>query len=127
MKHGHARQLLLYGAIVDDLLAELVALGGMLNRLLDRVLHGARQGSGHAETARVQYVHGDLEALAHTDQYVLVWHAHVLEVDLGRVRALDAHLLLGRSVLHPAELPLHYERRHFVLRFARHLVFHWRL
>lgn len=62
--------------------------------LADDSLHGAGERGRHAEAPVVQDVHGHLEAAAHLAQHAVGRHTHVVEVHLGRVGRLDAHLLL---------------------------------
>ena len=119
MCHRHPGDLLLDGAVREDLGAELGAPGGVLHRLLDHLGHGAGEGGAHAEPAAVQDLHGDLEAVADVAEHVLHRDGHVVEVDLGRVGRLDAHLLLRRAARQAAERALHDERGHLVLRGVR--------
>lgn len=98
MQAVHARDLLLNAAVRVELLAELCALCGVVRRLLDANAHRARQRHRHPEAAVVENVHRHLEAVAFAAEDVLDRDLHVFVVNFRCVRALDAHLLLGRAV-----------------------------
>ena len=61
--------------------------------------------------AVVEDLHGNFETFSWLSNDVLDWHRGVLEVDLCRVGALDAHLLLGRAMRNTAEGTLNDKRR----------------
>ena len=60
--------------------------------------------------AVVEDLHGNFETFSRLSNDVLDWHRGVLEVDLCRVGALDAHLLLGRAMRNTAEGTLNDKR-----------------
>ena len=106
MDHGHPGNFLLYGTILINLVSELRPLSGMVHSFCDHCPHCARQSSTHAKPSIVQDLHGHLETVAFSSEHVLHGDGDVFEVDLGRVGALDSHLLLGRSVCDAAEFAL---------------------
>ena len=60
--------------------------------------------------AVVEDLHGNFETFSWLSNDVLDWHWGVLEVDLCRIGALDAHLLLGRAMRNTAEGTLNDKR-----------------
>ena len=73
--------------------AELLALHGEAQRVLDQTLGHAHAHRGDMQTAPVQHLHGGLETLAFlTADNVLGGHPAVLEGDVANVGAFLAHL-----------------------------------
>ena len=90
----HVSQLELGVLELGDAPAELDALLGVLDGLLDGSL-GQTQGlGGNTDTAAVQGLHGDTEALALLAQQAVLGDNAVLHNQLTGGGALDAHLLL---------------------------------
>ena len=91
----------------------------MISREGKDLLHGPSQRGPHAKAAIVENSHRDLETGTHLAQDVLHGHLGVVEVHLRSIRALDAHLLLRRTVGHAAKRSLHNEGGNLVLLLAR--------
>ena len=76
--------------------AEGLALAGELERVGRRAFGEADAARADRRAARVQREHGVVEALAFVAaEEVLARHAHVLEAEVGRRDAADAHLAVG--------------------------------
>lgn len=67
------------------------------HRFGDDTLHGPREGSGHAEAAIVEDVHGHFESTSNLSQHTLRRDTHVLKIHLCRVGRFNAHLFLWRT------------------------------
>lgn len=67
------------------------------------------------------------KSVADTTENIFHGNLAIFEVQLHRVRALDAHLLLRRTVTDAAELSLDDERRHLILRLTGLVVHGWHL
>ena len=78
---------------VGDGLAERDALVGVADREIQRALRDAERLRRDADAAAVERGHGDGEALALFVEHVLRRDLKALEEQLGRARAVDAHLL----------------------------------
>ena len=89
----HIGQLELRVLELAQALAELDALLGILDGLVNGALSQAQGLRGDADTAAVQRLHGDLEALALLAQQVFLGDNAVGEHDLGGGGAVQAHLL----------------------------------
>ena len=77
-----------------DALAELFALLGVLDGLVHSTLGDAEGLAGDTDTATVEGLHGEAEALAQLTQLAVFRDAAVLEDKLGGGAAADTHLLL---------------------------------
>ena len=90
----HIGQLELGVLLLGDGTAELDALLGVGDGLLDRTLSDAQGLGGDADTAAVQRLHGQGEALAGLAQQAVLGDLAVLKDQLAGGGAADAHLLL---------------------------------
>ena len=81
------------GLVLEDRLAEALALLGVLNRHLQRAARHADALRGDADAPALQAAERDLVALALVADQVLGRDAAVLEVDLRRVAAVLAQLV----------------------------------
>ncbi len=79
---------------VGERLAELLALLGVGERLLESALGDADRLGRDADAAAVERRHGDLEALAVLAQALAGRDAHVVESQLGGAGGVDAELEL---------------------------------
>ena len=123
----------------NDATCSLIRTSDTYDRLANGHFHRSRQTSDHTESTVVQNIHRHLrmisvsipyspvfvayfESIANATDDILHGYFAVFEVDLSRVRRLDAHLLLRWSVREATELSLDDERRHLVLRLSRLIV-----
>ena len=90
----HIGQLELGVLELGDASAELHALLGVLDGLLHGALAQAQSLRSDTDTAAVQSLHGDLEALALLAQHTILGDHAVLEDQVAGGAAADAHLLL---------------------------------
>ena len=90
----HLGQLELGVLELGDTLAELDALLGVLDGLLHGALAQTQSLRGDTDTAAVQRLHGDLEALALLAQHTVLGDDAVLENQVAGGAAADTHLLL---------------------------------
>ena len=74
--------------------AELDALLGVLDRLVDGALGKTQSLGSNADTAAVEGLHSDLEALAFLTEQVLLGNDAILENEVAGGAAADTHLLL---------------------------------
>ena len=74
--------------------AELDALLGVLDRLVDGALGKTQSLGSNADTAAVEGLHSDLEALAFLTEQVLLGNNAILENEVAGGAAADTHLLL---------------------------------
>ncbi len=93
-----------------DLLAERLALAGVLERRVEARPGQADRARRDGVAAVVDSAHGDLEALALLADAVLQRHAHVVEVDLAGIAGVDAELALDRARGQTGHAPLDDER-----------------
>jgi hypothetical protein len=96
----HFAELVLDRAERGDGLAELLALRRVPYRFTNRALRRAAAHRAELEAREVEDVERDLVALAHFSKQVLRRHAHVLEDDRGRRRAVKAHLVFFLAARH---------------------------
>ena len=94
---GHLREHLLDQLVLADLLAERLALVGVLERRVEARLGEPDGAGGDGEPALVDRAHRDQEALALLADPVLDRHAHVVEVDQAGVAGPDAELAVERA------------------------------
>ena len=81
---------------MGDGLAELLALAGIVQRLLHQPFGDADAQGGDVDAATLQHLHGGLEALTgHAADDGRGRHPAVVEDDVGGVRALLPHLAVG--------------------------------
>ncbi len=90
----HVRQHELDRLVFDDGLAELHALLGELDRLIQRPLRDAQRLRRDAWACAVERLEGDLEALAFLTQAIRDRNHAVLEDQFTGLRSADAHLVL---------------------------------
>ena len=90
----HISQLELGVLELGDALAELDALLGILDGFLNGALAQAQSLRSDTDTAAVQSLHGDLEALALLAQHTILGDHAILEDQVAGRAAANAHLLL---------------------------------
>ena len=90
----HISQLELSVLELAQAAAELDALLGVLDSLVDSALAQAQSLRSDTDTAAVQGLHSDLEALAFLAQQVLLGHDAILKDQVAGGAAADTHLLL---------------------------------
>eukprot|EP01137_Pigoraptor_chileana_P023982 Opistho-2@91182 len=116
---GHFGKLLADEAVLADLVPKLHAPVGVVGGLGDQRLHRSGERSAHPKASVVQNVHGNLEAAADIANDILDGDLDVLKVDLGRIGALNAHLLFGCTVCNTAKRSLDDEGSDLVALLAR--------
>ena len=70
-----------YALELADLLAELLAVRGILHGMFQRALGAAEAGGGHLQARGAQPVVGDFEALVHFAQHLRLVHAAIVEFE----------------------------------------------
>ena len=89
----HVGELPLNRLIARDRRSERFAIGGVLERSLERGASDPDRLRGDSDPAAVQRFHRDLEALALGADQILARHAQIIEADLRAVRGVDSHLV----------------------------------
>src|SRR5207253_2132165 len=96
----HAGELLLDQAELDDRLAELAALFGVVDGVAERALDPGHVARAELDAAEVQHVKRDLVALADRPEYVFDRHLDVVEHERGRRVAVEPELDLVAATDH---------------------------
>ena len=118
--HEHARGVRLQHHVGDHRLdqleardrpAELLALLGVLDRLLHAALADAHAAGGDRVAPRVERRHRDFEAVADAAEHLLVGDLDVFERDRGRVGGVQTHLVLDRLRFVAGLVGVHEEAR----------------
>src|SRR5450756_2036846 len=126
-RDGHVHEHPLDRLPVGDRLAEGDPRLGLLGRERDELLDGAQRAGSHGEAPLIEHLHRDLEPFALAPEQVLSGDLAVLEHQLDRVRAAQAHLLLDRAHRHAGESLLDCERGDALrtLRLVGHAITVW--
>ena len=98
--HGHVGQHEPQALQIGDRLAEGLALLHVARRVVDGALGDPHRLGADGRAAAVEGVHGDGEALALVPDPVLDGHPDLVEDDLARGAAAEAHLVLELGDLH---------------------------
>jgi hypothetical protein len=99
--HGTVRQLEGHGLELGNGLAELLAFAGVFQGCIIGPLGAPQPHGGDGETAAVQGLEHLVKAVSLPAQDILSRHAHVVEVELGRVGGTPHHLLFHGHGLEP--------------------------
>jgi len=105
----HIRQLELGVLELGDALTELYALLGVLDGFLNGALTDTQSLGSDADTAAVQRLHSDLEALALLAQHTILGDHAILEDQVAGRAAADTHLLLMLALREALVVLLHDE------------------
>jgi hypothetical protein len=95
---------------VGDGLAELFALSRVTHALLDQALSNADAHRSDMQSAAIQHLHGDAEALALFAEPVLDRYADIVEMDVVDMGALLAHFLFGLADGDTGQIARHQKR-----------------
>ena len=108
---------MLDGPKLGDGLAKLPPLKGILYRFVNRKLRATDAASPGFNAAAIEDIERDLEALLALSQQVFSRHRAIVEVQLHRRGAFDAHLLLLRAGGEARVAPLHDKSRKVLVLF----------
>ena len=106
----HLDELVAHDLMLDQVLAEGLALARPRDRLVEAGLREADRARRHAEPLGVEVAHDDAEAGVLLADQVAGRHAHIVEVQRRRVGAPPAHLLQRRA-REPLALALDQQQR----------------
>src|SRR5215217_2100376 len=98
--HAHVSEHELQALKVRECLAELLALLGIAERIVEGTLSNADGLRGDGDSGVVQGSHCRLEAGSLSADHAGLWDAYLVEVNLTGWRALDAELLLRSTKRH---------------------------
>ena len=119
--HGHATELHLGEFVVDDVLAEHVAVVRIIERSFVRGLHQAHCACRGLQTTVLEAFHLEVEALAESvvlaDQ-MIGWYEPVLDRDLVRVHTAISDGVDGAALHLPSAILLEHESVRLAERFG---------
>src|SRR5215467_2989598 len=115
---GHFRQLELHALKVADGLAELLALAGVGDGVVERTTRQTNHLGADGDAALVERLDSNLVALAHFTHYVLARHAAIVEDQLARGRRPETQLVLLVAHLEAGKGALDEERRDATIALA---------